>query len=203
MPPYRSFYQKMDDAVAYQQEERIPWPVLVDDLAGSVHHQYGGLADPTYLIGVDGRIAYYNLWTYAPALHEAILALLSRGGSGVVKGGWDRAVRLGPAMTDGWRGIQRGLPQSYVDMLTAAPGSGAALWLGYQLRPLLAPLTLRAEPLPSSVKIGLLVGIGTAALAGLEIAQQRKRDRQRAGGSRPPAPRFRTERPLPERVPSY
>ncbi len=161
----------MEDAVAYQQEERIPWPVLVDDLEGSVHRTYGGLADPTYLIDSDGRVAYYNMWTYAPALHEAILALLSRGGQGVVKGGWDRAVRLGPPLTDGWRGIRRGLPQSYTDIMTAAPGSATGLWIGYQLRPLLAPLTLRAEPLPTSAKVGLIVG--AAALVTLVIARQR------------------------------
>jgi hypothetical protein len=156
VPPYRSFEQKMEDAVAYKREEGIPWPVVVDDLEGSVHRTYGGLSNPTYLIDADGRIAFYNMWTYAPVLHEAIEALVDQGGRGVAKGGWDRAIRLGPTMTHGWRAIQRGLPQSFIDLTTAAPGSTIAMWLGYQLRPLLAPLTLRARPLPVAAKIALL-----------------------------------------------
>ena len=52
------------------------------------------------------------------------------------------------------------------------PGMASGLWLGYQLRPLLAPLTLRAKPLPTTVKVGLAVGavalllLGARALAG-------------------------------------
>ena len=61
--PYRSFEEKLQDAERYQREEGIPWVILVDDLEGTVHRTYGGLADPTYLIDRDGRVAYYNLWT--------------------------------------------------------------------------------------------------------------------------------------------
>lgn len=157
--PYQHPEDKLRDAQRYQGEEGIPWPVVVDDLPGTVHQAYGSLADPTYLIDADGRVAFYNMWTYAPVLHEAISALREQGGHGVVLGeGIDRIMHLGPALTDGWKGLRRGLPQTYWDMETAAPGSGALTWLGYQLRPLLAPLTLRAEPLPSSVKLGLAVG---------------------------------------------
>jgi hypothetical protein len=65
-------------------------------------------------------------------------------------------------MTDGWKGLRRGWPQSFVDMETATPGVATSTWLGYQLRPLLAPLTLRAEPLPAPVRIGLAVGAAAA-----------------------------------------
>ena len=57
VPPYRSLEQKLQDAHSYQRDEGIPWPVLVDDLAGTVHQVYGRLADPTYLIDADGRVA--------------------------------------------------------------------------------------------------------------------------------------------------
>jgi hypothetical protein len=169
VPPYQSFEQKMRDAYRYQREEAIPWPILVDDLAGVIHQVYGGLADPTYLIDIDGRVAFYNMWTYAPALHEALEELLAQGGRGVVKGGVDRTPYLLPAMADGWRGLQRGLWQSYTDLETAAPGMGAGLWLGYQLRPLTAPLALRAEPLPAPLKFGL-----TAIAAALLIYGARR-----------------------------
>ncbi len=160
--PYDTFEQKLRDAERYQREEAIPWPVLVDDLAGTVHQVYSGLADPTYLLDRDGRVAHFVMWTYAPSLDKAIDALLARGGRGVVAGGIDHVPHLTPAMTDGWKGIRRGLPQSFADLETAAPGMASGIWLGYRLRPLLAPLTLRARPLPAPVRIALVAGVGVA-----------------------------------------
>jgi hypothetical protein len=158
-PPYASFAEKMEDAAAYQREEGIAWPVVVDDLPGTVHQAYGGLADPSYLIDSDGRVAYYNMWTYSPVLHQAIEALLGQGGRGVVFGeGIDQTPHLMPSMVDGWKGLRRGLTQSYWDMELATPGSASLMWLGHQMRPLLAPLALRAKPLPTSVKVGLCLG---------------------------------------------
>jgi hypothetical protein len=156
---YVTFEEKMADAQRFQQEDDLPWPLLVDDLQGTVHQVYGGLADPTYLIDADGRAAFYNMWTYAPALHEAIQNLLGQGGRGVVGDGWDRRPRMGPPLPDGWRGLRRGWPQSFTDLTTAFPGSASMIWLGHQLRPLLAPLTLRARPLPAAAQFALVLGV--------------------------------------------
>lgn len=164
-PEYDTLEEKLRDAERYRREERIPWPVLVDDLDGTVHQAYGGLADPSYLIDVDGRVAFYDMWTHAPTLHRAIRALIDRGGRGVVLDGIDRTPHMLPALTAGWRALERGLPQSYVDLETASPGAGTVTWLGARLRPVLAPLTLRATPLPRSARIALAAG--AAALAGL------------------------------------
>lgn len=161
--PYHTFEEKMHDAKRYKDDEAIPWPVLADDLEGTVHQVYGGLADPTYLIDADGRVAYYTMWTHAPNINEALTALQRRGDHGVVNGGIDHVVHMLPSLTDGWRGIRRGLPQSYVDLEMAAPGLGSSLWLGYKLRPLLAPLTLRDTSLPLMGRV--LVALGAAALA--------------------------------------
>lgn len=53
-PRYTSFEQKMADAEAYRRDERLAWPVLVDDVDGSVHHAYGAVSNPSYLIGTHG-----------------------------------------------------------------------------------------------------------------------------------------------------
>ncbi|MBX6342910.1 MAG: hypothetical protein IRY97_10665 [Thermomicrobiaceae bacterium] len=158
-PPYQTMEQKLEDARRYRREEGIPWPVVADDVEGTVHQGYGGLADPSYLIGADGRVAFYDVVTYAPTLDRAIRDLLGRGGSGVVAGGVDRVPHLLPALTGGWPGLARGLPQSVTDLMLAAPGAPLALWLGYQLRPLLAPLTLRDRPLPWGVRAALLAAV--------------------------------------------
>ena len=166
VPAYREFSQKLRDAAAYQEEEGIPWTVLIDDLEGTTHQAYGGLADPTYLIDTEGRVSYYNMWTYAPALHEAIRRLLAQGGKGMIDGGVDHTPYLLPATVAGWKAIQRGLPTSFLDLETAAPGSGSATWVASHLRPLLAPIALRAKPLPPSVRRGLAAGAAALALVG-------------------------------------
>ena len=51
---YGSYEEKLEDACAYVQEEGIAWPVLIDDLAGTVQRAYGGLAAAVYLIDSRG-----------------------------------------------------------------------------------------------------------------------------------------------------
>jgi len=191
-PAYHSFEEKMRDAERYQREEGIAWTVLVDDLEGTAHQVYGGLADPTYIIDSDGRVAFYNMWTHAPTLHTSLEMLTKQGGRGVVNGGIDQTPHLLPSMTDGWKGLRRGLPQSLIDIETAAPTVGISTWLGYQLRPLTAPLTLRAKPLPTSAKIGLGVGAAALLLLGAKAltrdrrsyAPRRRRSNARTGRRR-------------------
>ncbi len=171
VPAYRSLKQKMHEAERFGTEDNTSFPVLFDDLQGMVHQSYGGLADPTYLIDSDGRVAFYSLWTHAPTLHRAIKELMALGGRGVVNGGIDRTPHIAATITDGWRFLRRGLPQSFVDMELATPGSATLLWLAHQFRPLLAPITLRAEPLPREAKIGLAsAGIIAASLVGRATA---------------------------------
>jgi hypothetical protein len=176
VPPYRSDAQKMADAEAYRRDEAIPWTVLVDDVGGAVHQAYGGLANPAYLIGTDGRVSYYAPTTGAPSLHRAVRKLLAAGGRGVVAGGRDIVPHLLAPFTDGWRAIERGLPQSAAELSAAAPGGVALLRLGARFRPVLAPLTLRAEPL------GHRTGVAVAAVVvGALLLSRRRR-----GPRRPP-----------------
>ena len=174
--PYTSDAAKMRDGERYQHDDAIPYPVLVDDLPGTVHQVYGGLADPTYLIDADGRVAFYNMWTHGPTLYRAVEALLAQGGRGVVesgrRGGIDHVPHLLASIADGWHGLRRGAPQSVVDLELAAPGMASGIWLGYQARPLLAPLALRARPLPPAAKVGL--ALGALAVVGLLAARRRR-----------------------------
>ncbi len=168
VPAYDSFEQKFRDGEKYKHDDRIEFPVLVDDLEGTTHQVYGGLADPTYLIDADGRISFYNMWTHAPTLYEAIEELLAQDGHGVVMGGIHRTPHLLSTMTDGWKGLRRGFPRSFIELELSAPGMASLPWLGYQIRPLLAPLTLRGKPLPTSAKIGLAIGAGVLIALGFK-----------------------------------
>lgn len=170
--PYTSDAQKMRDGERYRQDDAIPYPVLVDDLPGTVHQVYGGLADPTYLIDADGRVAFYNMWSHGPTLYEAVQALLAQGGRGVVRGGIDHVPHLLASIADGWHGLRRGAPQSVIDLELAAPGMASGIWLGYQARPLLAPVALRARPLPPAAKVALV--LGALAVVGLLAGVRRR-----------------------------
>ena len=120
----------------------------------------------------EGQVAYYTMWTHAPNLNDAINALMQQGGRGVVNGGIDHVMHLLPTITHGWRGIQRGLPQSYLDLDTAAPGMGSGIWLGYQIRSLLASVTLRAELLSPPERAVVALG---AVLAGVVTVRALRR----------------------------
>lgn len=175
IPPYSTFEEKSEDALLHKETYSLPWTVLVDDLEGTAHQVYGGIADPTYLIGADGRVSFYATWTNVPLLNKAIEELLEQGGTGVVLNGVSRIPQLGPAMTKGWAAIRRGLPQSYIDLETSGPGAGTAAWLGYKLRPLLSPLTLRIEPLPAPAKAAM-AGMGGLLL--FALLRPRRSDRK-------------------------
>lgn len=76
------------------------------------------------------------------------------------RGSWSfahtRAVTLN--VWSAWRGIRLGLPPSIVDLETATLGMGGAIWLGYQTRPVLAPLTLQSAPLSPAIRTMVVLG---------------------------------------------
>ncbi len=135
--------------------------MAVDDLAGTVHQAYGALSDAAYLIGVDGRVSFFGVTGGAPLLHRAIADLV-RGGSGTV--GTDFVPRIVPALTDGWRALERGLPQSAEELSDTLPGSVALMRAGHTLRPVLTPLTHRSRPLPPWLRSVLVVAMLAAGI---------------------------------------
>jgi hypothetical protein len=168
VPTHRTPEQKAHDARAHVREYAIPWPMLVDGLDGDVHKQYATLPDPAFLIGTDGRVAFIDYWTHAPTLHRAIEHLMHLGGRGIV--GESRTIRPLATITEGWPAIRRGLPRSFIELETAFPGGASSVWLGWQLRPILAPLARRGTPLPRNQRLALgaaviALGLGAVALS--------------------------------------
>ncbi len=174
-PAYASEGQKMADAERYQRTEHIPWPVVVDDVEGTVHRTYGGLSNPSYLIGTDGRVSFYAPVTGAPRLHRALEELVAGGGRGVVSGGIDLVPHLLTTFIEGWRAVERGRPQSTDDLSRALPGGVSLLLAGRAVRPVLAPLVLRARPLPSRTRAALL-GVVAIALLSLPYRSLSRRE---------------------------
>ena len=180
VPHYRHYEDKRLDAISHKRDDRIPWPVLIDNLQGSVHNLYGGLADPTFIIDGDGAIAFYNAITHAPTLHRALMALQAQGRRGVAGAGFDRRVHALPVITGGWPAIRRGMPQSVIDLETALPTSALLPFLGSVVRPMLAPITLRATPLPLVARVALAASAGLVAYVTASEWHARSRARDAA-----------------------
>ena len=163
---YGSYEDKLDDALALKREEQLPWPVLIDDLAGTVQREYGGLAAAVYLIDSQGTVAFCGTWGQSPALRHAIDDLLTCDPVRFAAGRRiDRRPHLAAAIVAGQRGPIRGGRQALIDLELGFPGAMALMTIGRAARPVLAPLALRTTPLPTPVRVALLVGIVGATVA--------------------------------------
>ena len=172
---YGSYEEKLEDARAYVQEEGITWPVLIDDMVGTVQRAYGGLAAAVYLIDSRGSVAFCGTWGQSPALRHAIDELLARGGIGAPAGkGVDRRPHLAAAIVAGQGGPTRGGKQALIDLELGFPGAMILMTLGRVGRPALAPLALRTTPLPNRTRAALFLGlVGAGAAVGLGLRRAR------------------------------
>ncbi len=162
---YLDYGDKVESAREYQRLEGIDWPVLIDDYAGTVHREYSReMADPSFLIDAEGKVAFYCMWTHAPALKRAFDELLARGGTGApVAGGIDRMPHMLASIVDGHRGPARGGKRAVRELDTAGLGIGTLSRLANKAKPVLGPIALRAEPLPPAAKVALALGLLVAA----------------------------------------
>jgi len=175
---YRSSADKADDARAFEHEEHPPWPVLIDDLAGTVQLAYGGLAAAVYLLDSFGTIVFCGTWGHSPALRQAIDEILAADTPGATVGKpVDRRPHLAAAIVAGQRGPIRGGRQSLIDLELGFPGAMGLMLVGRAARPVLAPLALRTTPVPNAVRAALVTGVVGAGTAVGVLARRRSRRR--------------------------
>lgn len=113
MREHRSLKQKVRAAELFRTEEEVQIPVIVDDLDGKIHKQYGKLPNPTYLIDKSGRVAFRSLWTRAKTVEEALEGLLriereQNTDRAIVHGGEDTSASMTYAMLHSHRALERG-----------------------------------------------------------------------------------------------
>lgn len=173
---HQSYEQKREQAEFFRQADQVPWPVLVDDIEGTVAHAYTTLPNAQFLIDADGMVVFRGDVAHGPTLYRALDRLLQQDGRGAIPGADDSMPHMLGPMTFGWAGIQRGGDVSTHDIWSGAPPMAANLWLGNQMKPLLAPLAGRGKPLPTGVKIAA----GAVAL-GLLLS---RRNSKRSSGRR-------------------
>lgn len=61
--PHKSWEQKLQYARECQKQDGIENPMLVDDLAGTVHQLYVQMPNMIYIVDKDGKIVYKAIWT--------------------------------------------------------------------------------------------------------------------------------------------
>jgi peroxiredoxin len=120
LPAHRTIQEKARAAELFRAAEHVELPVIVDDLKGSIHRQYGKLPNASFLIDKSGRIAFRCLWTRAGVLREALEDLLAvqeeRGAEhAIVRGGDDTAMPMTYAMLHTHRALDRGGRKALAD----------------------------------------------------------------------------------------
>jgi hypothetical protein len=167
LPSHRSDQQKREQAEFFRQMDRVPWPVLVDDIEGTVAHPYTTLPNAQFLIDADGMVVFRGDVAHGPTLYRALHRLLQQGGRGAIPDADDSVPHMLGPMTFGWDGIARGGEVSTHDIWKGAPPMAANLWLGNQMKPLLAPLAARGKPISTGAKIA-----AGAVLLGLFLSRR-------------------------------
>lgn len=167
LPRHATYEQKREQAEFFRQADQVPWPILVDDLAGAVAHAYTTLPNAQFLIDAEGTVAFRGDVAHGPTLHRALDRLLRQGGRGAISGADDSMPHMLGATAFGWEGIARGGEVSVQDIWKGVPPMAANLWLGNQMKPLLAPLASRGKPIPSGVKLA-----AGAVLLGLLLSRR-------------------------------
>ena len=61
--PHRAFAQKLRFARDCAAQDDVRTRVVVDDLAGTMHHAYGALPNMIYVLDREGRVVYKAVWT--------------------------------------------------------------------------------------------------------------------------------------------
>jgi len=82
-PHHQNLDQKISYARDLQRLEGIERTVLVDDVAGSMHRDYGAWPDSAFIIGRDGRIAFLAQWNEPEKLRARLDVLLRDDGYAV------------------------------------------------------------------------------------------------------------------------
>ena len=118
--PHASERQKRHAAKRLAIEEAIRRRVLVDDLEGTVHRDYGGAWNPVYVIDADGRVAFRRAWNHPGEVARALTALIEGNPLPPENESVEMAQLPGRAAT-GLRLLERGGLSALLDFYRSAP----------------------------------------------------------------------------------
>jgi len=149
IPQPTTYEQKREYARRLRDDHGIPWPVVVDDLEGTLHQQLDPKPSAAYLVDPRGVVMFRSLWSDAPrSLRSGLSAFLREGRPIGEIGAW-----LGPRLRGLWRYervLREAGPDALADLRREAPGTYyAARALGL----------VRHPAFPAVAALGLAVGL--------------------------------------------
>jgi hypothetical protein len=117
--PHESFEEKLAAARRLRDEIGIARPILVDDLAGTVHVEYGLRPNMSWVISRGGTIVYKAMWTSAARVAD----FLERPGAGRDRRGapfYSEQLEARDADRAGfYRGLERNGPRAVTEFARA------------------------------------------------------------------------------------
>lgn len=125
IPPHSSFENKLKYAQRFQEEEHDNRLILVDDIEGTVHKQYGLFPNFTYIIDKEGNVAFRTPWNVPERLDE-ILNAIQEG----KQQRFPEKYYLPPYRNVGFRALPRAGWRAILDVIINIP---QGLWTRYQL----------------------------------------------------------------------
>jgi peroxiredoxin len=179
IPAHGSMEEKTRAAKMLRDREEIQIPIIVDELRGPIHRQYGKLPNSTFLIDKSGRVAFRALWTQPGVIEDALEALLERQrGRGadhaIVKGGEDRSFPVSHAVVHAYRVLERAGERSLADFRKALGARGRVVLAASRVA---EPIAL--HPAKAFAAAGIAGGVLTAGLlAGLKLREKRFANRR-------------------------
>ena len=178
VPAHESYDDKVRAAELLRDEEDVEMPILVDDVSGSIHRDYGKMPNSTYIIDKSGRVAFRALWTKPSVIREALDELLERQADrdvehAVVHGGEDRSVPVKYGLLHSHRALRRAGPQAVEDFRREMGIPGR---IAFATSRAVAPIAL--NPGKALLAAGLAAGVITAGLFAGWTLRQRFRSRE-------------------------
>lgn len=179
VPAHASSDDKVRAAEFLRDEEDVEMPILVDDVNGSIHRDYGKMPNSTYIIDKSGRVAFRALWTRPATIREALDELLERQEDrdvdhAVVHGGEDRSLPLKYGLLHSHRALHRAGRQAVEDFRREMGIPGR---LAFATSRAIEPITL--NPGKALLAAGLAAGVIAGGLFGGWKLRQRFRSRAR------------------------
>ncbi|MGH9523567.1 MAG: peroxiredoxin family protein [Terriglobales bacterium] len=112
-PAHRNWDDKKEAAEQFRADEDVDMPIIVDEVNGNIHKEYGTLPNPTYIIDKEGRVAFRALWTRPRVVADALEQLLEQQEENgdehvVVMGGEDTKPPMRRALLHTHRALDRG-----------------------------------------------------------------------------------------------
>jgi hypothetical protein len=151
---------KMTHARAYRDREELPWPVVVDDIDGTLHRQLDPKPHAAYLMGADGQVLWRTMWANVPELLEDGLRAAA---ADRIPDRREREPRLRPMLTGAarmWDVLGQAGGHARTDVAREAPPMLLTAWLAWLLAPL--PMSMRARgALATGLSMAPLVGVAT------------------------------------------